>query len=217
MFQKKRKLVIATLLLLTLVCGIAVSVSADYTQDANGHLYGGEWDFTPSNLYWWSSPSVASYGYADSVADAISGWNSVPYPSPIINSASSESTANLKYYIDEYVLPAGTAGIVDFWHVYGSTVENVSTQVPGTDQRYDIATITIDHARASGAAGFGPDFRSHLLGHETGHGLGLNHFYNPTAHTGSHWMNNCGTTGCITSPSSTDSAHLQAKFDPVLP
>jgi len=217
--MKRKSKVLTLLLFLTLTLGFTFVAYADTNKCSSCHLYSGYWGFTPVNVQYWSDSSVSMYGYGDGVSNAISGWNSVQYPSPILNSTPNESSANIKFYIAEDKLRSGVGGETFFYKNYGGTWTEISSQVPGTSIDYGIAQVVIDHSNIKDLSYYGSNFRTWLSGHETGHALGLGHFEFSPIHSGNHWMKTCAdSTSCTqTSPSSEDKSHLQAKYGPLLP
>lgn len=178
---------------------MAATASAD---TGTAHIKIGSISGGASNITYWVDSSVASYGQSGAVSNAISQWDAAS--SGISFSSGNSSTAKLKIYAGQYVLPPGVLGATAYFYTSG---QQIGAGDVTNGQNFQIATVTID---AGWTSGLEQAQRFMNAGHEVGHVLGMNHFENPPAHSGEHWM----TSGAfyMTSPSSIDLAHVRTKW-----
>lgn len=192
----KKKVVITALASFSLM---AMSVSAD---TGTAHIKIGSISGGANNITYWYDASVSQYGQNGAVDNARNRW--AASSSGISFTAGNSSTAKLKVYAGEYSLPGGAYGQASYFLNNG---QQVGAGAITNGSNFEVGRVVID---AGWTSNWEPSERFMNAGHEVGHVLGLNHFENLPAHSGSHWMKS--GKHALTSPTATDLAHIRTKW-----
>ncbi|MEK5061809.1 hypothetical protein BK126_28300 [Paenibacillus sp. FSL H7-0326] len=196
----------STVKVLTVACSLLLlSSSLAFADTGTSHIKKGSISGGASSLTYWLDASVASYGFTGSIDNGAAKWDESSSGIGFTKITSS-TNASIKIFIGNHDLPANTYGEASYWNLSG---QQVGAGAVTDGSSFQQARIILDAGNQSDAK-FESSHRYKTSGHEIGHVLGLNHFENAPAHSGDHWMKSGKIA--LTSPTSTDLAHVRTKW-----
>jgi len=202
--RRKQFSIVITALLLSIV--FVFYAHADYST---AHVYKGNFKQKGTDLVYFPDSSVSAYGWTGAVDNAASKWSQASTQLNIRKVSSDPNFGTIAVFVVNNQLPPSAYALITF-HEHTSLGWRTRSWTAVRDgTNFDRARIQIDHGYCM-ADGLTQNERWMVVGHEFGHALSLDHFCNPPAHSGSHWQTN--SVNALTSPTSTDKAHLTWKW-----